>query len=161
MAAAGCTAISFGVQSGSPAILNAIRRDPRETAELAKTIRLCRRHNILTIVTYIFGLPGETPQTIEESVRSCLRLDSHLADFHPLFVLPGSAIDRECGDQPVCQATAEEIQRACAAAFRRFYLRPATLARLFWLVLRKNPAYLARILHPVKLLARKLLAGNG
>jgi radical SAM superfamily enzyme YgiQ (UPF0313 family) len=150
MAAAGCNSVSWGAQSASPAVLANIRRAPREPDELAAAVATCRRLGILTIVTYIFGLPGETDETIAADVHWTARHRPHLADFHPLVVLPHSEIAAEYGDRPVTALTADAIERACARAFRGFYFRPGTVWRLALFVLRRNPGYLLRVGYAIK-----------
>ena len=134
MRAAGCNCISFGAQSSSPQILENIRRYAHEPGELAQAIALCKANNIVAIITYIFGLPGETAETLEANIRFALEHRPHLADFHPLGVLPTSHIDREFREpgKVITTLAQSEIERHCAEAFRRFYLRPEAA----WLLLR-------------------------
>ncbi len=76
MAAAGCREVSLGFESGSPRILREMNKrftppDVRRTAELLAA-RGIRRVGFL-----LLGGPGETPETVEESLAfaSSLRLD--------------------------------------------------------------------------------------
>jgi radical SAM superfamily enzyme YgiQ (UPF0313 family) len=59
MKAAGCRRLHFGVESGSPKILKGIKKGT--TVEAAEQS------------TYIYGLPGENRQTLEETADVCRR----------------------------------------------------------------------------------------
>lgn len=150
MAKAGCKAISFGAQSSSPEILENIRRFAREPRELGKAIRICRENDILTIVTYIFGLPGDTRETLETNVQFVLEHKPHLVDFHPLAVLPNSAIDVEMKGQVITELRQSELEELCAKAFQRYYLRPATAWQIGSYILRNNPKFLLRMTPALK-----------
>lgn len=152
MKAAGCNCISFGAQSSSPEILKNIRRYPHEPGQLAKAIQLCKANDIVSVITYIFGLPGETRETLEENIRFSLEHRPHLADFHPLGVLPTSHIDREFRShgKTITTLTQDEIERHCADAFKRFYLRPSAAWLLLRTVVRDDPRHLLKLWSPVK-----------
>jgi len=91
LAAGGVHTASFGVESGAQSILDTINK--RETIdEIKQAIRWCREAGILSKVFLIFGLPGETLDTVEQTKQFFreIRPDSYtLSSFQPL---PGSAI---------------------------------------------------------------------
>lgn len=150
MKAAGCNCISFGAQSSSPEILENIRRYAHEPRELAQAIALCKANGIVVVITYIFGLPGDTLETLEANIRFALEQRPHLVDFHPLGVLPTSHIDREFRGQgkTITTLSQDEIERCCADAFRRFYLRPAAVWQLLRTIVREDPRHLFKLWSP-------------
>ena len=152
MKAAGCNCISFGAQSSSPEILENIRRYAHEPRELAEAIALCKANDIVAIITYIFGLPGDTVETLEQNIRFALEHRPHLADFHPLGVLPTSHIDREYRGQgkAITILSQDEVERRCANAFRRFYLRPEAVWLLLRTIVRDDPRHLIKLWSPVR-----------
>lgn len=152
MKAAGCNCISFGAQSSSPQILENIRRYAHEPQQLGQAIALCKASGIVSIITYIFGLPGDTAETLEENIRFALEHRPHLADFHPLGVLPTSHIDREfqAHGKTITALSQDEIERRCADAFRRFYLRPQAAWLLLRTIVRDDPRHLVKLWPPVK-----------
>ena len=150
MKLAGCNCISFGAQSNSAEILENIRRYAREPKELAAAIALCKEYGIIVVVTYIFGLPGDTPATLEENIKYAIEHSPHLADFHPLAVLPGSHIDRTFRDKTITALSQPEIERYCAEAFRRFYLRPEAAWLLLSTIIKDDPRHLLKLGSPVK-----------
>lgn len=67
MAAAGCVWIGYGIESGSQKILTAMNK--RATVNQAKAaITATRDAGIYPNTTFIFGYPGETRETIQETV---------------------------------------------------------------------------------------------
>jgi radical SAM superfamily enzyme YgiQ (UPF0313 family) len=159
MKAAGCNCISFGAQSSSPAILENIRRYAHEPRELAQAIALCKANGIVVVITYIFGLPGDTVDTLEENVRFAIAHRPHLADFHPLGVLPTSHLDREFRGtgKTITTLSQNEIERRCADAFRRFYLRPDAVWLLLRTIIREDPRHLLKLWSPVRKALRLMI----
>ncbi|NLH50921.1 MAG: radical SAM protein [Myxococcales bacterium] len=156
MAKAGCRVISYGAQSASPDILVNIHRQPKEPEMLADALAICRQNGILTIVTYIYGLPGETHQTMAANLDFVLRHRPNLADFHPLYIIPKTRIAEEYPDGKVTALTEEQIEQACAKAFRTFYSRPGVIWNLFRLTLKNNPRYFLKGFIALKMLIRQM-----
>lgn len=67
MKAAGCSAVSFGVESGNAQILQAIKKGITRDQVIA-AVEMCRRTGVTAHASFILGLPGETPQTIRETM---------------------------------------------------------------------------------------------
>jgi anaerobic magnesium-protoporphyrin IX monomethyl ester cyclase len=67
MADVGCVWIGYGIESGSQKILNAMNK--RARVEQAKeAIQNTRKVGIYPNTTFIFGCPGETHETIQETI---------------------------------------------------------------------------------------------
>lgn len=146
LAESGCTMISYGAQSADPHVLERVRRSPNEPEALAAHLELTQRLGIASVVTYIFGLPGDTPSTMEASVDFALTHRPTLLDVHPLGLLPGAALgthDELAIGSPGGEHSAELLQHLCNRALLRFYRSPVTLARLARLVARTNPRWFA------------------
>jgi len=73
MADAGCVWIGYGIESASPEILRRMnkRADPDRAAQ---AIIETRRAGIYANTTFMMGYPGETRETVEETVEFCKRL---------------------------------------------------------------------------------------
>jgi hypothetical protein len=93
MKAAGCTAVSFGIESANPAILKMIKKGIT-VHQIENAIRMCRRVGISPYASFILGLPGETPQTIKETKAFAAKLQQEgLAyGFHILAPFPGTEV---------------------------------------------------------------------
>lgn len=74
MKEAGCVFLCYGIESGSPKILESIKKKVKvEQAEEA--IRLTQKHYGWADCSFIVGLPGETKETIQETIDFCKRTD--------------------------------------------------------------------------------------
>ena len=67
MAESGCKGVFLGIESGSPSVL--INMNKSATVEkYAKGIEMLRRNGILTFGSFITGFPGETDETVQETI---------------------------------------------------------------------------------------------
>ncbi len=67
MADSGCKGVFLGIESGSPAILKNMHK-AATIEQYARGIEQLRQHGILTFGSFIFGFPGETEATINETI---------------------------------------------------------------------------------------------
>jgi radical SAM superfamily enzyme YgiQ (UPF0313 family) len=93
MRRAGCAGISFGIESGNEGILKTIRKGINRR-QVLEAIRMCRQVGIPAFASFILGLPGETPQTIAETLDFGEQLKKlGLAfGFHLLAPFPGTEV---------------------------------------------------------------------
>jgi radical SAM superfamily enzyme YgiQ (UPF0313 family) len=144
---AGCTGISFGVESGVQEILDNVRKGT--TVEQGReALRIMREVGIPTLTHFILGLPGETRDTIRQTVAYAKELDPDWAQFYCATPLPGTAFheqSRRNGALPLAAPwsayelnrplistptlSAAELQRARAWAYLSFYGRPRVALR--------------------------------
>jgi radical SAM superfamily enzyme YgiQ (UPF0313 family) len=68
MARSGCRAIEFGTDTGSAAMIAALRKE-FEPDDLRKASALCHRHGLKFCHSLIFGGPGETLQSVDETIQ--------------------------------------------------------------------------------------------
>jgi len=78
MRAAGCVGINFTSDAAHPAMLAAYRQ-PHRAEDLAQAVTLCRRHGITVMFDMLLGGPGETPETLAETIAVFQRLDPDCA----------------------------------------------------------------------------------
>ncbi|MFC1753814.1 B12-binding domain-containing radical SAM protein [Thermoproteota archaeon] len=70
MKSSGCVYVGFGIESASQKMLDAMKKDC--TVEQQKNaIRVTRKLGFNTYPTFIIGTPGETEETVMESVEFC------------------------------------------------------------------------------------------
>lgn len=143
---AGLWFIEMGVESGSDRILREIQKktSAREVAEAASE---AKRHGIKTKGNFIFGLPLETRETLEETIRFACESDFSFAQQSFLTIWPGSPIAAnwqrygtgpsewdQLGQYTITFVphglTAADLLAASKAFFRRFYLRPRIVAEV-------------------------------
>lgn len=74
MRRAGCVGINFTSDSASATMLRTYRQ-PHGQADLARAVQLCRENGIRVMLDLLLGGPGETPQTVTESIEFFKRID--------------------------------------------------------------------------------------
>lgn len=80
MAAAGCRALKFGVESGDQTVLDAV---PKKMAleDVVRTVQDCRDLGIQTHTNFLLGLPGETRERAIRSIEFAINLITHRLQF--------------------------------------------------------------------------------
>ena len=81
MAKAGCEGINFGVESAEEEIQKNVGRKPISRAKIIAMTSLCRRYGIKTFCFFIIGLPGDTVETILETIDFAIRLNANWVQF--------------------------------------------------------------------------------
>jgi hopanoid biosynthesis associated radical SAM protein HpnJ len=172
----GLRLLLVGYESGSQAILNNIKKGIRLDRAREFT-RHARALGITIHGTFILGLPGETRQTIEETIRFAREIDPHTLQVSLAAPYPGTELyrqarangwldERELVDGLGTQASVlgyphlprEEIFAALETLYRRFYFRPRKLISLGTEMLRDRAVMRRRLregLDFVKFLARR------
>ncbi len=97
MKAAGCTAVSFGVETGNPEMLKRIKKGIT-LEQVVQVVQMCKDAGITPHASFILGLPGETRETIDETVAFGEKLKSMgvLHGFHLLAPFPGTEVRENC-----------------------------------------------------------------
>jgi radical SAM superfamily enzyme YgiQ (UPF0313 family) len=89
MGKAGCRLISWGIESGNEQILRHARKGAYpDKAERA--LRWSKKAGIMNWAYFIIGLPGETEETIRETIEFSKRLPIDIALFHVAAPYPGT-----------------------------------------------------------------------
>jgi anaerobic magnesium-protoporphyrin IX monomethyl ester cyclase len=148
MKRAGCKRVGFGVESGNQRVLDSIKKQ-QTIDEVRRAFANARAAGLETMGFFIFGLPGETEETMEDTIRLALELDPDLANFMIAAPYPGTemyemilkegrlftndwsdfAIHDEQARFEIGDVTRELVERKWHEAYRRFYLRPGRIAR--------------------------------
>ena len=91
MKKAGCYSIVLGIESGNQEILDNIKK--REKLEdIENAAKAAKKVGLITQGFFIFGLPGETEETIKNSIRFAKKIRLDRAHFMLLDMLPGSEL---------------------------------------------------------------------
>ena len=91
MRRAGCTQISYGVESGSPEIRDRYRKRISDS-DICRAFDLTVRFGIMARAYFIYGAPGECDRTIDESLALIRRIRPLSAIFYILDLFPGTAL---------------------------------------------------------------------
>ena len=150
MKKAGCYRIPFGIESGSQRVLDKARKGVSlEQAERA--VRMARAEGLETECYFMLGLPTETEEDIEDTIKFSIKLNSDYAKFAITIPLPGTEmfetmrsrgqIKTNDWDRYNFSASPKElyehdtlpwktIERYYDISHRRFYLRPAYMLKM-------------------------------
>ena len=160
----GLRLLTVGYESGNEGILRRIRKGV--TLEEARRFsRAAKEADVLIHGAFILGLPGETRETMEETVRFAREIDPYsmqvsLAAPYPGTVLydeakregwlagEGAGLVREGIQNSVMEypwLPKEEIFAAVESFYRRFYLRPAPILRILREMVRDREEFSRRI----------------
>lgn len=141
----GVLSVGFGVESGNQMILNNIKKGIKLDT-VRRAFKLAKKYGFETWGFFMMGLPGETRETIRDTINFAKELNPDFAKFLILKPYPGS----EAFDQLYHQGRIfdfnydnygtyappvhdlpdlpkEEILKLQKIALREFYLRPATI----------------------------------
>jgi len=141
----GLRLLLVGYESGSQAILNNVKKGVRLDRARDFT-RHAKSLGIKIHGTFIMGLPGETRETIEETIRFARDIDPDSLQVSLAAPYPGTALYREALEQGWLERTElvdaggtqtsvlgyphlsrEEIFASVERFYRRFYFRPRKL----------------------------------
>jgi len=152
MKEAGCFMLSIGGESGSVQILKMIKKGTKPE-HIKKTVKLLRKVGINSLVYFLIGLPGETRETIQETLNFAKEINPDYVEFYPATPYPGTEffdivksqkliVDFNWnnyltgGSQFVVEIPGVkkgELESILRKAYREFYMRPAYV----WLLLKR------------------------
>jgi radical SAM superfamily enzyme YgiQ (UPF0313 family) len=141
MKEAGCHYILFGIESGSPEMLETMKK--RITLDQAReAIRLCRELGIKAQAFFLFGVPGESQETIRQTIDFAKELGASSTQFAVAIPQPGSPLFQQCVENnwlvfddwedfassnaliETPQLSRQEAEAARIRAYRQYYFRP-------------------------------------
>lgn len=153
MGQAGCHMISWGIESGSEEVLKRARKGA-SPAKAEQALRWAKQAGIKNFGYFIIGLPGETEETIRQTIAFSKTLPLNVAIFHIAAPYPGTpffyevvengwfrpgtnweAVDMDRStvlDYPDVGLTAERLNYWQKRATREWALRPGPI----WTILR-------------------------
>ncbi len=144
MRRAGCYQITFGGESGNDDLLLLLKKG-LSVEQNRKGIAMARQAGIATVASFMLGLPNETPQHSERTIRFALDSDLDYAVFPITEPYPGTELWIDAQKYGTFDSSGRysnnllsehsavwiphgrsrgELERLAAAAMRRFYLRP-------------------------------------
>jgi hopanoid biosynthesis associated radical SAM protein HpnJ len=147
----GLRLLLVGYESGNDQILHNIRKGLR--TDIARRFTSdCRKLGVTIHGTFILGLPGETAQTIRESIQFAVDINPHTIQVSLAAPYPGTQLYREAVENgwlkendslnlvnnagvqlsPISypHLPATEIYHAVETFYRRFYFRPRKIIEL-------------------------------
>jgi len=180
MKAAGCRQLCVGFESGNQAILNEIRKGIK-IEWMEAFMENARKAGILIHGCFMIGFPGETHQTVEQTIALALQLNPDTVQFYPVMVYPGTEAYLDYLNKGWITATdfrewltpsglhncvirndffaPADLVKLCDEARRRFYLRPRYIAyKLQQMVL--HPSLALRTVKAARTFFKHLVFGS-
>ncbi len=95
---AGFNWLAFGIEAANEGVLADVDKRYR-VDEVYETIRKVKASGINIIGNYIFGLPEDTTETMEETLRLAVDLECEFANFYTAMAYPGSPLHEQAVQQ--------------------------------------------------------------
>ncbi|MCJ7559085.1 B12-binding domain-containing radical SAM protein [Candidatus Bathyarchaeota archaeon] len=150
----GCIAVWFGVESGSQQVLDAMRKGI-SPAQTVKAFKWAKEVGLMTVANVVLGFPGETKETIWETIKFIDRLSPNDIGYYIATPYPGTPLYETVKEKGLLKITdfnkfdtatpvfemgtmsEQELRDIRERAFQRFYLRPSYFFRMlckgrFW-----------------------------
>ena len=145
----GCWMLALGIESESDDVRkNMVKRLERQKIQAA--FKNMRDAGIRSFAFFIFGYPGETLKTMDQTIEYAIELDPDFANFYPAVPYPGTALYEKCIRESLLPSEAmhdwskmeysyyllrgngldqQVVMTAINRAKRRFFLRPGYITR--------------------------------
>lgn len=145
----GCWMLALGIESESDDVRkNMVKRLERQKIQTA--FKNMRDAGIRSFAFFIFGYPGETLKTMDQTIEYAIELDPDFANFYPAVPYPGTALYDKCIRESLLPSDAKDdwskmeysyyllrgngldervVMGAINRAKRRFFLRPGYITR--------------------------------
>lgn len=152
MKKAGCHLIIPGIESGSDEILKNIRKGTT-LRQVHQYISDARKAKLAVHACYMVGNKGETRETMNETLKLALKLNTDTAQFYPLLPFPGTEAYQWAKSNGYIRGTysdyvkedgtinsllelpglsSEEMVKFCDYARKKYYMRPRYILHRIW-----------------------------
>jgi radical SAM superfamily enzyme YgiQ (UPF0313 family) len=150
MKQAGCKRVGFGIENGDDDMLRKVIKKGQTVDMVRDAVRWAKEARLQTMGFFIYGMPGESEESMEKTTQLALELDPDLAHFMMAAPFPGTEMwdkllmsgvvsNGNWGDATIQDDKAhfafgdldpEVVERKWHEAHRRFYLRPKRAWRI-------------------------------
>ncbi len=149
MKKAGCRRIYYGIESGNQSILDQVEKGIT-LEQIERTIALTKEVGIKPLGFFLVGVPGETEETIKETVNFAKKLDLDYVQFSKLTAKPLTGLWKKMREEsgydywkeyilgrteekvlprPWTELSNDEIDRLTRKAYVSYHSRPKFLLR--------------------------------
>lgn len=180
MKEAGCRSFCVGFESGSQIILDNMKKSIK-LERMFEFMKNAKKAGILIHGCFMAGLPGETKETMKETLKLAKQLNPDTVQFYPVMVYPGTEAYKWYKQKGYLvtedfskwltpsglhntvirtkELSSDELVRFCDDARRKFYLRPHYLFyKLGQMIF--QPREIRRTLKSAKTFSKYLFRGS-
>jgi len=148
MKKAGCWMIALGIESGSQKILDNVKKEIKVEQSI-KTAKIIAKAGIKVYGYFIIGLPGETHETVNQTIRLANSLPLTFAIFHVAAPYPGTNFYKEAKEKGWLASSrwenvdqgrstsisypgmpSKRILKEITRCYLRFYFRPRQIIKV-------------------------------
>jgi anaerobic magnesium-protoporphyrin IX monomethyl ester cyclase len=147
---AGCITLFVGVESADQQLLDDLNKQTTIN-KIKKTFELTRELNVRTIASAVLGMPGDSKQSIKNTISFVKSLNPSYAVFSLATPYPGTQFYMKAKEENLIKITdwskyslmtpvletmdcsLNELKKLQKKAFREFYLRPSYILRQTWM----------------------------
>ncbi len=149
--AAGCYMVSFGIESASPEVLRNVNKN-QSPEQIRDAVNMAHDAGLETVGFFMIGLPGDTEETIEETMRFACSLPLTYAKASMTLPFPSSALFRQIDMEGRIKTkdwdiynfhsttdvwehenlSWDTIRKYYGMFHRKFYFRPSYIWKRFW-----------------------------
>jgi radical SAM superfamily enzyme YgiQ (UPF0313 family) len=141
----GVYSMAFGVESGNQLILNNVKKGTT-ISQIELAYALAKKIGFETWGFFMLGLPGETEETINETIKFAKKINPDIAKFHILKPFPGTEVFEQLKEKglitnfnysdygihtmPVHKLpclSEDDLLKWSKIAYKKFYLRPSKI----------------------------------
>lgn len=141
---AGCWLAAFGIETGSQRLLDTVDKGVK-LEQIRRAVSWAKKANIETFGFFMMGLPGETEETLQQTIDFAASLGLDLAKFDYTIPYPGTVLYNRLKDgghikadtwtKYICHGSPSEIythpdlaweviEKYYKKSYKSFYLRP-------------------------------------
>ena len=159
MKESGCRLLDVGYESGSDEILKNIKKGIT-TSDSRKFTEDAKRAGLMILADFIFGMPGETKETAEQTIRFAKEVKPNIVQFAVATPIPGTefynwvkdnefllvddleeSLDKDGFQKCIVsypEFTKEDIENYVDRALKEYYLSPSYIPIAMKNIFRKN-----------------------
>lgn len=98
---AGINWLCLGIESGNQRVRREASKGSYEDVDVRQVAQEIKDAGINLLANFMFGLPEDTPESMEETLQLALELNAEHTNFYPCMALPGSPIYRNASAQGI------------------------------------------------------------
>jgi len=159
MYGAGCRCICYGIESGNQRILDSLNKGIK-ISDIRKVVAFTKNAGIKITGYFMIGMPGETNETIQDTISLARELDLDFYGFSITTPLPGTRIYLDAVDRGLIKGGIQSLKewdfdvninltKSCTdedlTNFKYYIFREFTLKKLYGKYFFLNPLFIKQV----------------